>query len=189
MLNSIFTKIRENGFTLMETLVYITILVIVIFSMSSVLIWSVQINTRNKVATETLSNARRVMEQMTYEIREAKSVYIPTSRFYPNNPGQLSLETEKYLPAGENKSYIDFYILDGRLCFKKESQNPIFPTSDPIFLTSDKVEVTNLVFSMVVTNQTPSIQVDLTINYKNPNGRPEYQSSVSLRSVDSLRSY
>jgi hypothetical protein len=121
------------------------------------------------------------MEQITYEIREAKSVYTPTSIFN-SNPGQLSLETEKYLPAGEDKSYIDFYILDGRLCLKKESQNPIF-------LTSDRVEVTNLVFSRIVTNQIPSIQINLTVNYKNPNGRPEYQSSVSLQSVDSLRSY
>jgi type II secretory pathway pseudopilin PulG len=181
MFKSIFIKIRKNGFTLMETLVYITILVIVIFSVSSVLIWSIQTNTKNKVMTETLSNARRAMEQITYEIREAKGVYGPTSVF-DFNPGQLSLETEKYLPAGEDKSYIDFYILDGRLCFKKESQNPIF-------LTSDRVEVTNLVFSRIVTSQTPSIQINLTINYKNPNGRPEYQSSVSLRSVDSLRSY
>ncbi|MBZ9572046.1 type II secretion system protein [Patescibacteria group bacterium] len=172
---------KEVGFTLMEILVYIAVLSIVIIAISSFLIWSIHSNTKAKVMRETLNNARRVMEMMTYEIKEAKSIYIPTSVFN-SHPGQLSLETVKYLPEGEKNTYIDFYLCDTKLCFKKESQASFA-------LTSDSVEIGNLVFSRVVSGETPSLQVDLKIDYKNPANRPEYQASVNLKSTVSLRNY
>src|SRR3989344_4652146 len=103
---------------------------------------------------------------MTHEIREAESIYIPTSIF-GSHPGQLSLETSKYLPTDEKNTYIDFYLSDGKLCLKKEAQNPIC-------LTSERVEVKNLIFRQVLADQIPSIEVDLGVDYKNPGGRPEY---------------
>ena len=167
----------KKGFTLIETLVYIVILVIVIGVVFSFLIWSVNLSTKVKVTRETSDNARRAMEIMVYEIREARVVYAPTS-----TSTQLSLETFHYLPTGENTTYLAFYACGTQLCLKKESQNPIA-------LTSDTVEVTNLAFAQVVTDQIPSIQIELKIYYKSPNDRPEYQSSVDLKSTVSLRSY
>jgi len=171
----------RRGFTLMEVLVYIAILAIVILVISSFLIWAVRTNTKNKVMAETLDNARRAVEIITHEIKEAESIYAPTSIF-DSHPGQLSLETKKYSPVGESLTYVDFYLCENHLCLKKESQ-------DPIFLTSDRVEVKNLIFSQIISGQIPSIQIDLRVDYKNPAGRPEYQASVDLRSVASLRSY
>jgi len=170
-----------KSFTLIEILVYIGVLGIVIMVVSSFLIWSIHSNTKAKVMRETLDNARRAMEIMNYEIKEAKSIYTPTSNL-GSHPGQLSLETIHYLPEGEKTSYIDFYLCRTQLCLKKESQNPIA-------LTSDSVEVNNLVFTQIVTGQIPSIQIDLKIDYKNPTNRPEYQASVNLTSITSLRSY
>lgn len=166
-----------TGFTLIEILVYIAVLSIVIVAISSFLIWSVHSNTKAKVMRETLDNARRAMGVMTYEIREAKSIYTPTT-----SSTQLSLETTKYLPEGEKTSFIDFYLCDNRLCLKKESQNPIA-------LTSDSLEINNLVFTKVVTGEFSSIQIDLKIDYKNPSDRPEYRASVNLISTAFLRSY
>jgi type II secretory pathway pseudopilin PulG len=174
----------KKGFTLIETLVYIGILSIVVGVIFSFLIWCVHSNTRVKVMKEISDNARRAMEIMVYEIREARAVYNPTS-----TSTQLSLETIHYLPTGENTTYIDFYICGTQLCLKKESQVPTAPTSSPIALTSDKVEVTNLVFTPVVTEEISSVQIELGINYKNPNNRPEYQASLDLKSTVSLRSY
>jgi len=165
---------------LIETLVYIGILIIVVGVVFSYLIWCVRSSTRVKVARETSDNARRAMEIMVYEIKEARTIYVPTS-----TSTQLSLETLHYLPVGtvaEDTTYIDFYICGTQLCLKKESQNPIT-------LTSDEVEVSNLLFTRVVTDQIPSVQIELEIDYKNPNNQPEYQASVDLKSTASLRNY
>jgi len=168
---------RPLGFTLTEVLVYVAILSIIILAVSGFLAWTMRTNTKVKAMRETQDNARRAMEIMTYEIKEAKSIYTPTT-----TSNQLSLETTHYLPGGENTTYIDFYLCGTQLCLKKESQNPIA-------LTSDRVEVNNLIFSQIITGETPSVQIDLGINYKNPQNRPEYQASVNLKSTASLRSY
>lgn len=172
---------NKKGFTLFEALIYIGILGIIVLTISSYFLWSIKSSQKVKVMGETLDSARRSMEIMVYEIKEAESIYTPAS-ILDSHPGQLSLETKKYLPEGENKTYIDFYLSGGRLCFKKESQSPIC-------LTSDRVEVENLVFSQIITNSTPSIQIDFSVNYKNPAGRSEYQAQVNLTSTSSPRSY
>ncbi|MBZ9578288.1 type II secretion system protein [Patescibacteria group bacterium] len=170
-------KPLQRSFTLMEILVYIAVLSIVITAIVSFVLWFIHSNTKTKAMRETLDNARRVMEIMTYEIKEARSIYAPTT-----TSTQLSLETTKYLPEGEETSFIDFYLCDYRLCLKKESR-------DSIALTSDSVEINNLVFTRIVSGEVPSIQIDLTIDYKNPTNRPEYQASVGLKSTVSLREY
>ena len=68
-----------TGFTLTEVLVYVAVLSIIISAVSGFLIWTVRSNTKAKVMRETQDNARRAMEIMTYEIKEAKSVYTPTT--------------------------------------------------------------------------------------------------------------
>lgn len=170
---------RKKGFTLLEVLVYITVLAIVMVAISSFLLWAIKVNAKTKVMRETLDNAGRAMEIMVHEIKEAENIYEPTSIF-SSHPGQLSLETKKYLPAGETSIYIDFYICDNRLCLKKESQ-------DPVVLTSDSVEINNLTFTRVVTGQMSSVQINLEVDYKDLTDRPEYQAEVILQSVASLR--
>lgn len=167
---------KKRGFTLMEILVYIAVLAMVILASYSILTWAIHSNTRSKAVREVTDNLRRVMEIFSYEIKEAESVYAPTT-----TSTQLSLETKHYLPEGETLTYIDFYLCEKKLCLKKESQNPIS-------LTSDQVEVNNLEFLQIATT-TPSIQISLEINYKNPQNRPELRASINTTSTFSLRSY
>ena len=181
MLHRSTNKNLPVGFTLIEILIYIAVLVIIITVVSSFFLWDIRSNTKTKVMRETLDNNRRAMEIITRETKEAMSIYAETSTFN-SHPGQLSLETTKYLPEGESTAYVDFYLCGTQLCFKKESQ-------DPIALTSDKVEVSNLVFSRVITGEIPSVQVSLKVDYKDLTGRSEYQASVNLISTISLRSY
>jgi len=172
----------KKGFTLVEILVYVCVLTILIGSVYSLFLWVIRSATKAKVMRETLNNARRAMEIMTAEIREAKSVYTPTSAF-STSTGQLSLETKKYLPEGEETTYLDFYLCQKHLCLKKEGE-------DPIPLTSDNVEVEKLEFNQIATTSTiPSIQIFLKVDYKAPTERAEYQASVQLVSTASLRAY
>ena len=170
-------RISKKAFTLMEILIYIGVLGLIVGTVSSFLIWGIHSHTKSKVMRETLDNARRAMEIMSRETREAKSIYTQTT-----TAEQLSLETTHYLPEGEKTSFIDFYLCDSRLCIKKESQNPIY-------LTSDNVEVKNLSFIQIISGQIPSIQINIKIDYKNPTNRPEYQAEVELISAASLRNY
>ncbi len=161
----------------MEVLVYIAILSLIFLLIGSFIFWMNYSNSKTRAKKEALESARRILEIMTYEIRGAETVYTPTTAL-----NQLSLETYKYLPDDENNTFIDFFLCGSRICLKKESQNPIF-------LTSDNVEAELLEFTQVSVNGSPSIKINLTIKYKNPTNNPQYSSSVNLTSTVSLRSY
>lgn len=164
----------RNGFSFIEILVYIGILAVLISAFSYFFLEVNRARVKTTTMREVLDNARQAMEIMTYEIRGARGVYAPTSVFNVDS-GQLSLETEKDSPAGENKTYVDFYLCEKRLCLKKEGQ-------EPIALTSDKAEVKKLQFSQISSaSDFPSVQINLKVDYKT--------SSVDLISTASLRSY
>ena len=170
-------KASQKGIGFIEVLVYIGVFSLIIVIIVSFVFWLIRSNVKGRVVIETLNNSKRIMELITQEIKEADSIYIPTT-----TDTQLSLKTKKYLPSGEEISFIDFYLCGTRVCFKKESQ-------DGIFLTSENIEITNLVFTQVISGEAPSIQIEISANYKNPADRPEYRASVDLTSSVSLRLY
>lgn len=170
----------SKGLTLTETLVYVAVLAILISAVASFFVWALHSSTKNKAMREVFDAARRTIEIISSEIKEAESIYESTSVF-GSHPGQLSLEVVKHLPEGENKSYLDFYLCQDRLCLKKESQNPIA-------LTSDEVKITNLVFSRIGADS-PSIKIDLKIEFDDDTGRKEKQASIEISSVASQRRY
>ncbi len=172
----------KRGFTLTEVLIYIAVLTIIVSAVSSFLLWQISSNAKSRAIRETQYNIEQALLVMIREIREAKSVYTPTSVF-DINPGQLSLETSRYAPLGEDVGYIDFFICEARLCLKKESQNPVA-------LTSGRVKINNLFFYQIATTSTaPSIQINLRADYVSTSTRPEYQASFTATSTASLRSY
>jgi len=166
---------RESGagFTIIEVLIYIAIVSFVVLSVSSFIFYLTYSNAKTKGDREVMENARRALEIIMYEIHSAKSIYTPTT-----TTSQLSLETSKYLPQGETTTYIDFFLCGSRLCLKKESQ-------EPIFLTSDTVEVTNITFTQIAVNNSMSIKISITVNYQD--AIKDQQPSVTLTSTASLR--
>jgi type II secretory pathway pseudopilin PulG len=170
------TSLRAKGFTIIEVIAYVAVLGVIGTSFSSVLLWSVKTYTKSQVMQETAWNAQRAMGMMAQEIREAKEVYIPTTLV-----SQLSLVTSKYAGTGHAESFIDFFVCQERLCFKKESQ-------DPVALTSQNVRVTSLSFMRVQTGPgADSVRMILGVEYNNPNNRPELTSEVELTSAASIR--
>ncbi|MCX6720506.1 MAG: type II secretion system protein [Candidatus Staskawiczbacteria bacterium] len=157
--------INNKGFSLLELLLSITIMIIV---MGAVVTFFLSMNASNSMTTakrEATQNAQRALDAITYEIRSAKSIYVPTT-----TASQLSLETSKYIPVGETDTYIDFFLCGTAVCLRKEGQ-------DPVAITSDSVQVTNLTFSQISTGTTPSVSVSMTVG------------SVTLTSTASIRSY
>jgi len=166
---------RQKGLTLTEILVYMGILSITLVAIAAFVLGLVRSRAKTEALHEVQDNIRRAMKSMVYEIREAESIYSPTS-----NSSQLSLETKEYLMGGEETTFIDFFLCDKKLCLKKESQNPIV-------ITSDKVEVNDLIFTQIGSPPS-SVRIELTIDYKTQD-RIDYQVSVSSTSAASLRSY
>ncbi len=168
---------NKAGFTLVEVLVSLSVFFIILLAINSLLFLMTNSNSKTKANREVIDNARRAIEIITYEIKGAKSIYTPTT-----TANQLSLETLRYLPVDENNTFIDFFLCGSAICFKKESQSLVS-------LTSDIVQVANLSFSQILNNGKPSIKINLTVDYINPNNNPNYSASVTLTSTVSLRNY
>lgn len=165
-----------GGFTIIEVIAYVAVLGIIGTSILTVFLWGIKTYTKSQAMQETTWNAKRAMDTIVQEIREAERIYSPTT----SGP-QLSLETSKYTPSGHATSFIDFFLCEEKLCFKTESQ-------PAVVITSNNVRVTQLLFQAVSTDPArPSAQVTLRAEYKNPNNRLELISSLELSSVASVR--
>src|SRR3972149_4778283 len=127
-------EIRNSGFTLIELLVYAAVFVIIGIVASSFFIQISNLAETSRRSRESLDNARSAMSIITQEIKHATTVYTPTSVF-GSNPGQLSLETTRDLPADEETTYVDFYVDDEGIYIKRES-------NQAQLLTSEKINVT-----------------------------------------------
>lgn len=160
----------------METLVYVALISIALLLIGTFVFWFNFSNSKTKAQRESLQNAQTAMDAMLFEIKGAKSIYTPTS-----NENQLSLETSKYLPDGETSSFIDFFTCGTRICMKKESQAPIF-------LTSETVRVLQLKFTRARINSSPSVKIELSLEHANAPGDDASSSTVNLTSTASLRS-
>jgi len=168
---------KKQGFTLMELVIYLGIFIIIITTLSLFAITFIKAIHKSQIKKEVSLNAYSAMRTMLYEIKTAKNIYNPISIF-DFNPGQLSIETTNNLPAGEQITYIDFYIDDdNKLYLKRENQ-------EPQVLISEDLRMDNLQFEYIASSP-ESIRISITVAYDTNN--PEYQYSYNLSSAASIR--
>jgi type II secretory pathway component PulJ len=158
----------NKGFTMVEMLIYIATLVLVVGTVTTILVWMVRANSQVHVRNEVVANVEHALSVMTNEIRETQSIYTPTM----TTSSQLSLQTQKNLPAGETSTYVDFFLCGTRLCIKRESQSPIA-------ITSEKVEIQSLEFTKVQTGSASSMHIVMGASYLTASTTA--QATVSLR--------
>lgn len=174
-----YGKSRDFGFTLVETIIYFAVFVVVMFIIFSLTIWIYGVNERQMMLKEITDNVRRTLSVITYEIRGAEGLYGSTS-----NVNQLSLRTSRYTGAGESEGFIDFFICGVQVCMKQDSQ------AEPAPLTSEKVMVKNLSFAyMPSSSSTASVQISLILEHKNSALFFDPRLSGSATSSASLRTY
>lgn len=172
-------NLKENGFTLIEVLVYAALLAIVSLVILLFVNQLLGVNESTRRTRESLDNARRALETITQEIRHADSLYTPTSVF-GTNPGQLSLVTTRDLPADEDLTYVDFYLDNNNLYLKREGQ------TDQL-VTSEKVKVTNLTFTNNNVGGEDAIRTAITVEHRDPTSGSK--NTVTLTSSAVLRKY
>lgn len=139
---------RKKGFSLIETLVYIAIVV----SMT-VLVVSIFISTAKAINVLTISrninnSALSSMERLTRDIKEASDIIVASSTLNVH-PGVLALQ--------KSATTTEFYLV-GDVLFVKENNIEIGP------LTQQGASITNLVFNMLDNGTTKGVKIEMTIS-------------------------
>jgi prepilin-type N-terminal cleavage/methylation domain-containing protein len=174
--------LKTRGFTLLEMIVYIALVAIIGTAIGTFAFNIVRIGGVIKNDVQILDNARRAMDILTFEIRNSRSVYWPTSVFN-SNPGQLSLEQTATSSSAEEIEYTDFFKCGNSLCLRREGQSPVN-------LTGDKIKINNLMFNYLE-NSTSSKAVRITIEFSfgDEGGGGAFTGAETLVTSVKLRNY
>ncbi len=142
ILNSKIKKHRA-GFTLVEVLVYVAIVGLLVITISN-LILGMSANYRiTKVRDELALTAQNIFTTFFKETKNASKVYLATS-VLDNDSGELVLESTFQLGnEADPSSQVKFYIADGQIWLKRE-------TETALALAPDDIEVTKFRFERVV---------------------------------------
>jgi len=166
----------EQGFTLLELILYIAIIAIVLTSMSQ-FAWNViGVRTKSSTQQEASSTARLISERIKYEIRNADGLNVGTSVFN-TNPGTLSLSN----PSPDNPTVIS--VSSGNVQIK-------YGAASAVSLNPTGTAITDLTFTNYTSGDSKTVHIGfiLTVESVSTSARQEYQNSVTLRSSAELRS-
>ncbi|PLX27715.1 hypothetical protein C0583_00545 [Candidatus Parcubacteria bacterium] len=166
---------KKSGFSVVETMLAIAIFSLLSLSVISFFIWTITIYSKLQAMNMVAKNIDVALTAMVYEIREAQSIYYPTS-----TSTQISLKTYHNLPDNEEISYVDIYLCETQVCIKREGE-------EVEYLTSDQVLVTDLEFTYIATSTAPSVYIEMSvINSTYDEGR-EDNYSIDFHSAATLR--
>ncbi len=170
-----------RGATLLETIIYITLLAIVVSLVAVSSEQALNLYSYAKIRGGALENAQQAAGLIKREVRAASGIYNPTSVFGAN-PSQLSLETTNNLPEDELTTFVDFYVDDERLFIKREG-------SAPELVMGGQFRVPRfIVTNLNQTGTTSALRIELTVAYDSPEAESRYGSSTIITTA-SLRSY
>lgn len=156
------------GFTLIELIIYITVIGIIA---AGIVTYSIDLTTTSqkaRVKIEVQQSARFAMERMLQELRASNGVNVGSSTF-GSSPGVLSINVET--PAD---SPTVFDVNSGLLRITQGAGS-----AEP--LIADHLEVTNLVFeNRSNSSRTQNIKIALTVAHPNPTNSDIYNASFTV---------
>ena len=158
---------NKNGFTLLEILIYASLLVLLIVLMANAVASLSHLISDAKTERALRSSAEAAMERIAREIRFAETT--GAASVFDANPGTLALTSID--PFTEAAQTITISVSSGRVTLQKDA-NPVE------YLTSDNVSVSNLTFRHITNGSTSeSVRTELTID-----GTNFYTTTVLRRS-------
>lgn len=171
-MNKMSSYSKSRGFSLVEMLIYIAILVLMLAVIMNIVI-SVVSSGRIIKALRTVENsALASLERITRETRQAESVNLASS-VLDTNPGHLTLQG---LDALGTPRTVEFYLSSGVLMFSEDGV-------EVGALTQADAQVTSLVFRRFSGPNAEGIRTEITIesgtstHYRSN----DFYSSVVLR--------
>ncbi len=167
-------KIRNlnltKGFTLIETIIYISIISVFLVSVIQFSTNAIRSGEKARVIHEVQQNARFGLERVAREIRASDGVNTGASTF-DSHPGVLSLSTTSGTTV--------FDVSSGVLRINEGS--------GAVNVTTNTVTITNLVFEdFSVSNKTQNIRVSITVEYAG-NDSLEYNTSKTFNTSVVIR--
>lgn len=172
-----FPSIKKNqrGVTLLELLVYVTLISILAIVFVNFTLDIVGTSQKARVKQEAQQNARIALERISRAIREADSLNAGASTF-GSNPGVLSLAMDD---GAVNPTVFD---VSGGVLRITEG------VGSPQAITSGEFDVTNLVFTnRSISGRTTNIKTEITVAHPNPENIEIFDAEVSLRSTSVIR--
>ncbi len=174
MQKALKVKGKNNGFTLIEFLIYSVIVSFIIGSLVLTGVNIMQAKARIDIMEEVNYSGRTVLNTITSYIRQAEEVIYPV----PGNSGD-------YLSLGVSISELSPTIFEldenGMLMIKRKE--------DPAALiTTENIRVSSLTFTNLSYSGTPgTVKIEIKIEYLNPSGRSEYDFEKTFYTAENIR--
>jgi len=160
---------KKNGFTLVEVLLYTSLVVTVIIVSSVIFTIIIQSRVKNQVIAEVDHQGLQVIDIISQTIRNSDNINSPAIGL-----SSSSLSVNSVAPI--------IFDVSGGVIRVKEGVNP------EIALTNNRVIVSNLLFRNTSRSGTDgNVRVSFTITHMNPGGRNEYDYSKNFFISASLR--
>jgi prepilin-type N-terminal cleavage/methylation domain-containing protein len=162
----------KRGFSLMEMLIYIAILVLIMVVVINILFNIISSQKKFKTAKNVENSAAYTLERINREIRDAQSIDTLGSVF-GSNPGSLKLIGTD---VNGNSKTVEFFVSSSTVHIK---ENGI----DLGRLSQTEGRVTNLIFNRITNTHSDSVRTRLTVesgtstNYRSEN----FYSTTILR--------
>lgn len=137
------TNIRKNGYTLLETVVYVSILAVIAVLALESIVTMYRAYGKTKVERKIATNGEVAIERMVREIRSATST--KTNSVFKTHPGTLALSTDE-----------TFTFNNGILQVQEGAGS-----ADN--LTSDDVSISNLIFYASTSPNSTLIKIEMTV--------------------------
>ncbi len=165
-------KIDGRGFSLVETIIYVALLVLIV-GITIVSIVSMVQSQRNIKSNLLIQESAMVaLDRMVREIRDSSGVDVSST--FGSNPGILKLNGTD---ISNNSRTVEFYVNSGRLMLKENGV-----VSGPLTLAS--VTVSNLVFRFLDTASSDAVKIEMTLVA----GTGETQKTENFYTTTILRS-
>ena len=158
---------REDGFTLIELIIYLAIVSLILVSLSYLILDIMGGQTKSYANQEINQNLRFISNYLTKDIKATQDI------------GSLTSETLVLILPGDDITY-HFDAINNTLTRQLGS-------TDPVNLNSDRVETTGSFTDLSYTYRNKNIGIFLVINYKNPSNLSDYNASTTANFSIELR--
>ncbi len=168
---------RRKGFTLIELLLYVGLVGVFLTAAMASLGDIILGNVKSSVEQEVQESLRYASNRLIFEIRNADSIGVSSDfgvNLAANPDATLSLNS----PAPNNPT--EFRVNDGLLQIRQGS-------ADWTSITSPAVAVTNLVFTDLTDASSENIKFTVSVEYRNPSGRSEWEKELTVEAAANLR--
>lgn len=173
MMNKQKGFIAQAGFTLVELLLYVTIISAIIFTVIFFLQITLSTRVKNQTISEVEEQGSMVMQLLTQSARNALVINTPAAG---GSGSILSLNTT--LPA---TTPTVFDLSAGVIRITEGA-------GTAVALTNSRVNATNLTFQNLTGTATKgNVRIQFTLNYINQSGRNEYDYSKTFTGDATLR--